>query len=189
MICQLGRSILNKVTEISQYDSLQGQAPSLNIRTSSVDTEVVDGLSESSWFYRLITLMFGFALVITGDVLYNYPSSPINILYSWSTEALANADEYPYIVLQYVVLLSLCALILAVFTAICLGLTKWTSPPKYVARWQSRFKYLSKRIRSIIRESLWASVTIALVVAVVVFDWYMFDSPNGVFALQALAVR
>lgn len=126
--------------------------------------------------------MFGFALVLVGNVLYNFPSAPINGINKWSTDALLIRSQYPWIIVQYLILLSLCALILFVFVAVCLGFeARLISPPRYIARWRSRFQYLGKRRRCIIREWLWAHLLISLILGVVAFDWYMFDGYDGLF--------
>ena len=147
-----------------------------------METDLIVEISESSWFYRLITLMFGFVLVIIGDILYNYPSAPFNSINPWTTEALADPKYIPVMIAQYVILLSLCALILVVFTALCLGFAmEWISLPKYVLRCQLKGGYLSKQRRSIIRECLWASVLITLIMGVISFDWFLFNGPDAHF--------
>ena len=126
--------------------------------------------------------MVGFALVLVGNVLYNFPAAPINGISKWTTDALLIRSQYPWIIVQYLILLSLCALILLVFVAVCLGFeAKFISPPTYIARLRSRFQYLSKRRRRFIREWLWAHLLMSLILGVVVFDWYIFDGYNGLF--------
>lgn len=143
-------------------------------------TDAIIAVSESSWFYRLIALTFGFILVIIGDVLYNYPSSAINNINPWSIDDLGDSRQISGMTAQYVILLSLCALILVVFTALCVGFAmEWISLPKYVVRCQWKGDYLSKRRRSIIRECLWASVLATLIMGVIVFDRFLFNGPHG----------
>ena len=135
---------------------------------------MVDHLSESSWFYRVITLMFGFALVIIAAVLHNFPSSPINWFAPWNTRNLVDQSQYLPLLERVLTLLSICALILAVLIAVCLGFAASViSPPTCIERWQSRMTYLSERRRNFIRECLWSSLLITLLAGVAAFDWSM----------------
>lgn len=191
MTCNLCICLLTTVVEINHPHSIdeleinhprsidkQGSVP--DVHQSSVSTEIVPGLSESSWFYRVITLMIAFALVLVGDVLYNYPSAPINHINSWSTDSLTDIDDIPGMFVEYVMLLGLCAYILFFFAALCLGFaSNYLSLPSLVLVYWSKGNPLSRRGRKVICECLWAILLVTLVAGVVLFDWYLFDGPHA----------
>ena len=70
-----------------------------------------------------MTSTFGFALVSVGDVLYNFRSSPINGVISWSTDKLADLEAEPGVIVEYQILLGLCNSILVIFIALRLAFT------------------------------------------------------------------
>ena len=170
--------MLTKFAEINHQHVINGPPTSVNVIKASVKTDVVNDLSKSSWFYRVIALIFGFALVLIADLLYNFPSAPINKINPWSTDELVE----PWgMIEQYSILLSVCVLILVVLIASCLGFAaKSTSIHRFLTTWQSRTLYLSKRTQRNIGGCLWVCLLMTLIVGVVVFDWYIFDRQGAV---------
>ena len=157
------------ITEINHKDSIEDGPILPKTCKPPSNFRLREELNESSWFYRLVALMFGFTMVIIGDVLYNFPSAPINKINPWSLDDLTDPNSVPWMILEYMILLSFCALLLAGFAALCL-------------QFRSKRVVLIQTLVAWQQECLWAFILISLIVAVIVYDWYIFDGRNAVLA-------
>lgn len=112
-------------------------------------------LLQSKWFPKLRILIFGLALALAADLLYNFPLGSVN-RNGWN---MTDINDYSdAISSEYAILLTLIAVILLTFTFICLTL---------------RLKKLDRP--SWVQEILWICLIVILVVGFLLFDWYMFD--------------
>ena len=133
--------------------------------------ELLD-VSGCAWFSKLMVLMFGFASLLIGSFLYNFPAAPINGNSFWDTDSLEYSVLLRYLVMKYVILLSLCGIIVVVFTSVCLAIRiKALSPSSVPARW----RYMDLTNRPVLRELSWNLLLVSLIVGTVVFDCFILD--------------
>ncbi|KAL8691732.1 MAG: hypothetical protein Q9218_003103 [Villophora microphyllina] len=76
------------------------------------DTIELLDMSSCAWFPKLINLVFGLALVLIGSFLYNFPAAPINNINIWNTDAMEDSKALGVIILQYLIMISICGIIL-----------------------------------------------------------------------------
>ena len=147
-----------------------------------VRADVLNELCAYPWFYRLIALMFGFALVILADILYTFPSSPIQHDPFWDIDSLVFRDVIAFIIAEYVILISLCTSILMIFAILCLGVTtRRIVVPEKLAQWINRFECLHQRGYGVFREVLWAFILVSLIAIVAIFDSYYFLREDALY--------
>lgn len=146
-----------------------------------VQADFLNELCRSSWFYRLIALMFGFAMVILTDILYTFPSSPITNAF-WDMDGLEYRVVVSFMLLEYVILLGFCTSILMIFAALCLGFTTGLIVvPNKLTQWLTRLDYLDERVYQVLGEVFWAFILVSLIVIVAIFDWYEFLKMDAAF--------
>ena len=118
-----------------------------------------------------------------GDILYNFPSSPINDSadsMASGTDILVDPDSVHLIVQEYLILSVFCAFILFMFIIVCWSFdTKRISPPGFFVRWQNGTQKQNGRMYAFVHECLWAAVLVSLTAVVGVFDWFNFFSPSS----------
>ena len=118
-----------------------------------------------------MVLLLGFALVLIGSCLYNFPAASINNVNTWNTDDLENPFNLGYLVAQYAILLGLCTLIVLVFISVSLAV---------------RIRVLNT---SMVDERLywrggaflWPLLIFCLVFVLVLFDYFIFDSESALF--------
>ena len=167
-----------QVTHVSQK-STKARTTSLEENDCTVPSDVGLGLSNTSWFYRLIALMFGISVVVIGDVLYNFVSSPLRSTDLNDTGLTTdNLTSRPYLhryTKMYAIRLSIFASILIVFTVICLGIDgKRKVVPGEPLQEQAGKGLRVKKWQKVVRECLWAVGLVTLVVLIALIDWYLF---------------
>lgn len=136
-------------------------------------------MSGRAWFSKLVILMFGFALVLIGDCLYNFPAGPINHLNGWDTDVLQHLFAIRVMILEYFILFSLCGFVIVSFASVCLAIDKRAR--KSSSREPDR--------KSILEEMLWYILIVSLVVGSVVFDWFIFNSKRALFFCNPSVVQ
>ena len=133
--------------------------------------EVLDVL-ECGWFTNMVILIFGFAFVLIGSCLYNFPASPVNNTNSLDTDQLEQPVALGLIIGQYVILFSLCSLVVIAFASVCLAIRiKGLSSSPSSTQWRDS----SANWPPPIQRSLWGFLLLFLLIFMVVFDWFIFD--------------
>lgn len=124
-------------------------------------------------------LLLGFALVLLGSCLFNFPAAPINYATTkGTTDALENPAALGFVVAQYVILLGLCALITVIFTSVCIAVQMRTS---------ASFSMLGQRPSlslnpfPMLRACLWYTLIVFLIIGLAIFDYYIFDGKEALF--------
>lgn len=61
--------------------------------TGGGDIEVLN-VSDCVWYYKLVTLLFGYASVFVGSLIYGFPAAPIsyNVDWEWETDLEFSRD-------------------------------------------------------------------------------------------------
>ena len=139
--------------------------------------EVLD-VSDSTWFYRLVAPIFGFALFFIASCLYNFPAAPINDINCLDTDDLELPDALGLVLEQYVILFCACSFIVVVFASVCLAV-RIKAPSLYPPR--NRWLRTALTWTPLLQELMWTFLLLSLIVGVGGFDWYTFDSRTAHF--------
>ena len=148
--------------------------------SGQIEVEIMDVLdvSDCAWFFWMVILIYGFALFLIGSCVYNFPASPINRINLLSTDDLEQPVGLVAVLEQYVILFSLCSVIVVVFASVCLAIRiKTLSPSPSNAHWRKLGSSLSPSIQ----DPLWISLIVFLIGGVMVFDWFIFDGTEALF--------
>ena len=133
-------------------------------------------VSECTWYFKLIALMFGFVMIPVGSCIYNIPAAPVNAVNFWDTSRLGNARAVGYLVAQYLVLLSWSLVVVILFTSVCVAVRmRLLSKPS--RRLRGLCSIFSRR--PILQELLWDVLILVLLIGVVACDWFVFDGSDS----------
>ena len=133
--------------------------------------EVLDVL-ECDWFSNMVVLIFGFAFVLIGSCVYNFPAAPVNNINSLNTDQLEQPDALGLIIGQHVILFSLCSIVVIAFASVCLAIRiKGLSSSPSFTQW----RYSSANWPPLIQRSLWGFLLLFLIIFMVVLDWFILD--------------
>lgn len=148
------RARLISTNPIPSSSTLASQQPLAHLR-----------LYQSTWFPKLIILMFALALGIAASALYYLPGAP-NML---SGELVLLATSYSFS-------LGLFTLVLLVFISICLAAQfNHLRLPSWLGGWKRSFEELDNQKKSIIQRSLWTTLIISLLAALISIDLFLID--------------
>jgi hypothetical protein len=128
-------------------------------------------LETHDWYWNLGFLVFGMAILIAGDILYDFPSGPLTI-FSWGTGRFTT--DGAAIHLEYVIWFGLIILILFTYTAICVTLD-W-----HVC--YLRCQYISgqhNQVQDIIIKIARYAVVVILLAGTMAFDALLFYAPDA----------
>lgn len=169
----------------SRANTLRTRRSATNLSAHQNDDEAlaafkVPQLEEHDWYWNLGLLVFGMAILITGDIIYDFPSAPLTPN-SWGTDDLALS--WRAVVLEYAIWLGLIALILFVYTAICLTFDQQLGQLccEYVFGRHRRVQYMVLKITGY-------AVVVFLLAGTMAFDALLFYAMNAFSAAYYVAV-
>ncbi|KAL8822614.1 MAG: hypothetical protein Q9191_006652 [Dirinaria sp. TL-2023a] len=136
-------------------------------------------VSETTWFYKLVTLLFGFALFFIASCLYNFPAAPINNINFIDTDDLEVPAAVGLVLEQYIILFCACSVIVVVFASVCLAVRI-----KSTSLFPLRSRWLGIASTPLVQEIMWACLLLSLLVGLGVFDWFTFDSSTARYYSQ-----
>jgi hypothetical protein len=176
----------HSILSLSHTNTTRAGRSVTNPSTRPNDVEAIEAfknleLEKEDWYWNLGLLVFGMAILVAGDILYDFPSAPLT-LYGWGT---GNLTQYWLVIfVQYVIWFGLIAFILFMYTAICITFD-WRV-------WHLWCQYVfgrHRRVQHIVLKILGYAMVVFLLAGTMAFDVLLFYAADAFSAAYNLAVQ